>query len=482
MSEHPRGNPMSFVYDTRLLRELLKIGQQGQQQGQPVDDDAKRRAASRVQLLVDDLQKQLTPPQTPEEQSTAVSFEQDPNNPGATAPKLFSTNMETLGALVAWCAQNKITVGGQRVAYNLGEQPPSDDWVLYKLEPNSGLLEVESRETVRRGFYINTNLLVTFIQSRLAALQKKPNKVEEIMLGMRIDDANKLLGTNINKQYTEPENPEDTVDNLPQLLDVKNPYQTGQAVQLKIKDLKDVGALKSLLSRAGITLRDRRGQEFKFDDMGDICAALAILSLRAARLAQGVTSGKQKSYVDHVAQMQQAANCSSQQGGGGGQGGVGGNPQLLQQLTTLRPFNTQFISFPEIQRWLQTYSSYANNPDVSDKAQDINDWIASFTGKANMAGGTVQLNNIDTNRFKSMLKNPADGVNMANYLYDIVSQAGSLYQAMVTQLQNLEQDQRFSQAYRAMQQQITAGGPQQTNLSDLDDLRQNLARLGQQRR
>lgn len=466
---------MSFVYDTRLLRELLKIGQQGD------PDSEKRVAGHKVEMLIDDLLKQMQPAQTPEEQAKAVSFQPDPNNPNAPAPKIFSTNMETLGALVQWCVQNKITVGGQRIAYSTGEQPPSDDWVQYKLEGNSGLLEVESREIQRNAVFLNTDLLVTFIQSRLAALQKKPNKVEEIMLGARIDDANKLLGTNINKQYTEPENPEDTVDNLPQLLDVKNPYQTGQAVPLKLKDLKDVGALKSILSRAGITIRDRRGQDFKFDDMGDVCSALAILALRAARLAQGVTSGKQKSYVDHVAQLQQQANCANQQGQQG-QGGQQGNAQLLQQLTTLRPFNTQYVSFAEIKRWLDTYASYANDPDVTDNAENIKGAMDNFKAKSNSGADTIQLNNLDTNRFKSMLKNPADAVNMANYLYDTVSQAGALYQRMVTQLQNLEQDQRFSQAYRAMQQQITAGGPQQTNLSDLDDLRQNLGRLGQQRR
>lgn len=466
---------MSFVYDTRLLRELLKIGQQEQYED-PESYQNKVTMAERVRGVLDSLDQQAAPP-TPQQAATDISFEPDPNNPNA--PKLTSTNMETLGALVEWCARSKITVGGQRVAYTAGEQPPGEDWVFFKLEPNSGLLERADRTTDMRGYFINTDLLVKFITSRLAALQKKPNKVEEVMLGMRIDDANKLLGTNINKQYSEPENPEDTVDNLPQLMDVKSPYQSGQT-PLKIKDLKDAQTLKSFLSRAGITLRDRRGQDFKFDDMGDVCAALAILSLRAARLAQGVTSGKQKSYVDHVTQMQQQANCAQQQQGAQQGGGAGGNAQLLQQLLTLRPFNTQYISFPELKKWLQAYVGYANNSDVSDKAQDLNDWMDSFTAKSNMAGGTIQLNNLDTNRFKSMLKNQADGINMANYLYDIISQAGSLYQAMVTQLQNLEQDPRFSGAYRQLQQQITAGGPQQTNLTDLDDLRQNLTRQWQQ--
>lgn len=470
---------MSFVYDTRLLRELLKIGQQNEQYEDPESYQHKLSMAERVKTMLDALQQQASPPpQTPEQQATDISYQPDPANPNA--PKLTSTNMETLGALVEWAARSRITVGGQRIAFTAGEQPPGEDWVFFKLEPNSGFLERADRTTDMRGYYINTDLLVKFITSRLAALQKKPNKVEEVMLNMRIDDANKLLGTNIDKKYTEPENPEDIVDNLPQVLDAKSPYQTGTALPVKIKDLKDVQSLKSLLTRGGITLRDRRGQEFRFDDMGDICAALAILSLRAARLAQGVTSGKQKSYVDHVTQMQQQANCASQQQGAQPGGGAQGNAQLLQQLLTLRPFNTQFISFPEIKKWLQTYVGYANNADVSDKAQDLNDWMDSFTSKANIAGGIVQLNNLDTNRFKSMLKNQADGINMANYLYDIVSQAGSLYQAMVTQLQNLEQDPRFSGAYRQLQQQITAGGPQQTNLTDLDDLRNNLTRQWQQ--
>lgn len=466
---------MSFVYDTRLLRELLKIGQ-AEQYEDPESYANKVSMAQRVKTVLDALDQESTP-KTPEQKSEEISFQPDPTNPNAPAPKYDASSLETLGQLVEWAVKNRITVGGQRIAYGSNEQPPSDDYVFYKLEPGYKLEPITTREVTRLGYYINKDLLVAFITSRLKALHKKPNKVEEFQLNMRIDDANKLLGTNINKKYTEPENPEDVVDNLPQILDVKNWQQTGQ-IPLKLKDLKDDPTLKSFLSRAGITLKDRKGQEFRFDDMGDVCAALAILSLRAARLAQGVTSGKQKSYVDHVAQLQQQANCSQQ--GGQQQGGAQSNAQLLQQLISLRPFNSQFINFAEIKKWLQVYSQYANNSDVSDAAQNVNDWIDTFKGKVNIGGDTIQLNNLDSNRFKSMLKNQADGINMANSLYDIISQTGSLYQGMITQLQNLEQDPRFSGAYRAMQQQVTAGGPQQTNLTDLDDLRQNLTRQWQQ--
>ena len=474
---------MSFVYDDeKLFYELLKSA---------VVDKLKfdKRAQTAYQNnlknyyaltgVLNDLEKQSTPA-SPEEQAQDISYQPDPSQPGATAPKLYSTNMETLGALVEWCAQYKITVGGQRVAYTVGEQPPSDAWVLYKLEPNSGLLEVATREMVKRGYYINVDLLTKFIVSRLRALKAKPNKVEEVMLGMRIDDANRLLGTNINKQYVEPENPEDIVDNLPQLLDVKSPYQGGQ-IPLKIKDLKDAPTLKSFLSKAGITLRDRKGKDFKFDDMGDICAALAILSLRAARLAQGVASGKQKSYVDHVAQIQQQANCAQGgQPGGGGAGGQAGSAQLLQQLLSLRPFNTQYISFPEIKKWLDTYSAYANNSDITDTAQKLSDFMDSFKGQTSSSTDTIQMNNLTADKFKSMLTNQNTAIQSIGYLYDIITQAGSLYQRMITQLQNLAQDQQYSGAYRQMQQQITPGGPQQTNVSDLDDLRHELQRLWQQ--
>lgn len=468
---------MSFVYDTRLLRELLKIGQADQYED-PETYANKVSMAQRVKTILDALEQQ-TAPQTPEQKAQDISFQPDPENPNSPAPKYDASSLETLGQLVEWSVKNRITVGGQRIAYASNEQPPSEDYVFYKLEPGYKLEPVTTREVTRLGYFINKDLLVAFINSRLKALHQKPNKVEEFQLNMRIDDANKLLGTSINKQYVEPENPEDTVDNLPQVLDAKNPYQTGQAVPVKLKDLKDVQSLKGLLTRGGITLRDRRGQEFKFDDMGDICAALAILSLRAARLGQGVASGKQKSYIDHVAQLQQQANCGQQQQSGQQQGGAGGQAQLLQQLMTLLPFDSTQISVPEIKKWLDTYSAYANDADVTDKAQSIKDSLDSFVSKSNF-GDTIQLTNMDTTMFKSQLKNQADAINMSNYLFDAITQAGSLYSRMLKQLQNLAQDPRFSGAYRQMQQQVTPGGPQLTNRQDLFDLSNNLKREWQQ--
>lgn len=475
---------MSFVYDTRLLRELLKIGQANEEWISPDEWSRRMGIKERVRNTLEALEKQSVPP-TPEQQATDIGFQADPSNPNAPAPKLTSTDEETLGALVGWAVKNRMTVGGQRIAYNSNEQPPSEDYVFYKLEPGSKLEPVTTREVTRLGYFINKALLVSFIQSRLIALQKKPNKVEEFQLGMRIDDANKLLGANINKDYKEPEKDDTLLDNLPNPLDVKSWGASGNN-PLYIKDVKSVDALRGWLQRVNMVLKDRRGREFRSDDVQnfDICSIITVLNQRAQAKGRGSQEAAAKSYIDHMAQLAQQANCSGQGGqpggAGGGAGGQGGNPQLLQQLMTLRPFNTQYVSFPEIKKWLDTYSGYANDPDITDTAQKLGDFMDSFKTKTNSSADTIQLNNLDTNRFKSMMQNPADAINMANYLYDIVSQAGALYQRMVTQLQNIGQDPRFSSGYRAMQQQITAGGPQQTNLTDLDDLRQNLSRQWQQ--
>jgi hypothetical protein len=164
---------------------------------------------------------------------------------------------------------------------------------------------------------------------------------------------------------------------------------------------------------------------------------------------------------------------------GQGQGGLSAaSPQMLYQLSSLKPFNAQYISFPEIKRFVELYAKYANDPDVNQMASTISRYMDTFKSYLGQSMDTFQLNNIDSNRFKSMLRNGNEAVLASDLLYNIITYAGQLYQRLVVSLQTIAQDPEKSKYidYRAMQQQVTPGGPQQTNVTSLDDLRQRLQR------
>lgn len=163
-----------------------------------------------------------------------------------------------------------------------------------------------------------------------------------------------------------------------------------------------------------------------------------------------------------------------------GQGLSGVSPQILQQLSSLRPFNSQFISFGEIQKFLDLYNKYANDPTVKQMVDRINQDIGYFKSRTNMGSDTIQLYNFTTDAFKMLLRNPRDGINAAALLHEIIVYAGQLYQRLVTSLQTLAQDAERAKYidYRGMQQQVAPGGPQLTNVNTLNRLKFNLDEEG----
>lgn len=223
---------MSFIYDDKnLIDQLLlsgldfevKFSKKGQAAAASVN--ASNDYANLRSLIVD-LSKQLLPKDpNAAPAASVISYEGDANN----KPKMTSTHLEGLGALVNFLEMNKITVDGKRIAYSQGEDPKSQEYQLYQLEGNAGLLEVADRSQVTNGRFVNKDLLKAFIMSRLAALSQQPNKVEEVQLGVLIQEANKLLGTNINPVYNKPVAP--TQPGATPAQPAATPAQPGKGVQ-----------------------------------------------------------------------------------------------------------------------------------------------------------------------------------------------------------------------------------------------------------
>ena len=163
-----------------------------------------------------------------------------------------------------------------------------------------------------------------------------------------------------------------------------------------------------------------------------------------------------------------------QQAGQAGQAGglSAASPQILMQLSSLRPFNSQFISLQEISKFLELYEQYANDPNVAQMISKLKFSIQKFKDETQMGSDTIQLYNLTTSQFRGMLKNPNDAYRVAALLYDVVFYGGQLYQRLVTSLQTIANDPERGKYidYRAMQQQVTPGGPQLTNVNDINEL------------
>lgn len=475
---------MSFVYDTDVLTQLLKLGlsleKNGQEQPYESHEERGRKNSlvNRIRGMLDELDKQAAPPpkdpnESAKDASEEVSYEDDPSNPNKTAPQLNSTSLESLGALVAWLVANKMTVGGKRIAYGLNEDPKNQEYVLYKLEPNAGLLERADRATIRQGFFVNKDLLTKFIVSRQAALSKKPNKMEQVQLNDLIADANKLLGANISPTYKEPEVvlPDGTeLDRVPKELDPKQWGQTGN-VPLFVKDLKSADALNVWIKTNGIGLKDENGKVVGSDDLQnfDLCGIVNILSQRAQAKGRGSQLPAAKAYVSYMAQIATQTKCETAQPGQQPGQGQQGTAAAFQQFAALRPFNSNNLNFREIKKFTSSYAPWSGRSDIKGMAQEVDKSIQSALSLMNVKSEIFMLEQItgtsDLAPFKAMTKSPMP---LTDVLFGLVNAAGMMYQDFVNTAKNILPEGESL----PLQQQMEAW---RANMDDINQLRRDVA-------
>lgn len=472
------------------------------------------------------------------------TFITDPNDPefvkksapldfgSEKPPEIKPENLITLGDFLTWAAANKVMWDGARIAWDYtppddqgqgesGEKPNIENpWVFQSYQKGRDRDQF-TRQAVTKTYYANKDGLLKFLTYLRDTPAAKENKVFEVMISKVIGQANQYLQPN-EKIGPRPEekpaaqfNDGDVVDGFPSnIMDIKKPYDgieqnapmfTNASNKLTYGDVKDLASLQNWISG----MRDASAPNVDPNSAeGNPCQIVHILYLRARYLSSQVrydklrpkysefaklyltnitNLGKQFSYNGQACAVTAPGVGPGQQPGQPEQPGQGGGelsaatPAILQQLSTLRPFNAQYISFPEIKKFVDMYATYARNPLVTQQAANINQYIETL--KTYLGTDTIQLNNITTDRLKAMLKNPSAGGGSAaqiacNFLYDIVVYAGQLYQRLVTSMQTVAQDPERGKyiEYRGMQQQVTPGGPQQTNVTDLDDLRHRIER------
>lgn len=164
-----------------------------------------------------------------------------------------------------------------------------------------------------------------------------------------------------------------------------------------------------------------------------------------------------------------------------GQGQQSGGQQFLTSLADLAaktPFNSEFIDFNEIMDFVSSYLQLAGSrigqkgtSALQQEAAQMQTSIGMAQNILNTGGGTIQLSNLTPDSFKLMAKNANQAHLLANYLYTVISFAGSIYQDFVTEFGHIvastNQPGLGPSAFQVMQQQIAPGGPQQSNMTTL---------------
>ena len=442
----------------------------------------------------------------------------------AQAPEIKPENLKTLGDFLSWAAINKVTWDGQRIAWDYDPEanPPSTDkpdidnpWVFESYQKDRDR-DQYTRQARTRNYYANKDALLKFLTYLRDTQAAKENKVFEVMIGKVIGQVNQFLqpGEQIGPRPEDKPaaafNDNDIVDGFPsQVLDIKKAYDgieqyapafTPAPMKLTYGDIKDLASLQNWVSK----MRDAAHPDANpTGPDGYACGIIHILYLRARYLSGQVRydrlrpkySALAKVYLDNVTNFgkqftdngqpcavtqpgtqapgQQPGQKPGQQGQGRGGGRI--NPQALQQLAALRPFNTQWINFQEINNFMDRYAPLANKPGITAMVAQVKDSMDDAEQYMGTAGAPIQLDNLTGAKVKSMTTQP---VPLLNALYTVISYAGRVYLDFYTEFKTILGEE----AARPVEQQITSGGPQQTNITTLLRVKENLMNEARTRR
>lgn len=463
---------MTFIYQNPwLVEQLLQAGLNSEKklskQGQAADPNQQQQLGDSLRALLNNLRDQITP------------LKGGPDQVGQTseAADLSSHNMDSMGDMVQWLLQHGTRIGSTTIVQPGNTERPGENYGYYKIEPGTEIVVPMARpDRTVVAYWINTDALKKYLVSLQIDPKLKGNVMFQVQLLKLIQDANTQLDVSIGEQYQEPEQTFDgEVDKIPNPIDPKSTYTNGN-VSLTGKDLASLDTLISWLTSKQLTMKTDAAVPVAAGDQAfDQCVFINVLNNRASNNQRWRKPGGQY-YVAQMAKIAKEANCQLTRSQGQQQGGAGAasNAQLAQKLYSLEPFDEERISFPDIRVFLNTYAAYANDGSVTSTAQSLNAYMDSFKGMMSMPRDTFQRSDYSNpGRFESLLRQPTDAQNAALYLYDIIDNAGALYQRLVDSIAGIAKDpgQINPAVYRNMQSQVSSGGPQQTNLSELNRLR-----------
>lgn len=159
--------------------------------------------------------------------------------------------LENLGALVRFLTINQITVNNNRISYNSNEEtsvPNKEKYKFFTLGSNAGLLEQTTRQPQQFGYFIDLDLLKAYLNN---LVKNSKNKIEKVMIGKLINQANEDLDLNVTNIPTVTKNMEQALDVVPYMLDVKNPTQSVSSGKvITLNDISSSTAFNAWLQKS----------------------------------------------------------------------------------------------------------------------------------------------------------------------------------------------------------------------------------------
>lgn len=427
---------MSFIHDDKnLINELVKHGLDFETKFSKMGQVTPPTNQAMVVLrsMLDSLADQLPgtkDPNAPSEISHEKGFAEGD-------PQLTSMNLEGLGALTDFLAVNKITVDGQRISYPMNEDPNSDDYQLYQLEPNAGLLEVEDRSRVTKGFFVNKDLLNKYLVSLQAQLQAKPNPVMGVQLRKIIQQANTQLESGINEKYTPAEvkvtlPATEVLATFPDTLDSKFYTKDGNKT-LTYGDIANATAVKAWVNNNSISVLvpGREGGPLGINHPEfDFCVVVRTLYAKAQWLlrTKATTPELEKKYTAFVKKIEQVG--PTLQGPDGracalvgatttptapgkdkdkGQGAAGQqiSQQAINNIMKALPFSIRDINFDRIDSFFGLLKQImSNNGTAMQQIGEVEGAMRRFSSTYMRQNERIIPLGMAPRQFFSMLKDP----------------------------------------------------------------------------
>jgi hypothetical protein len=393
---------MSFIFDdpnlidqlviSGLLHEV-KFSKKGQAAAAAADQDRANLLA-----LVNNLQTQLSQPAAAQDPNAGPTISHEG---GGENIDLGSQQLESLGDVIKWLSDNKVTADGTRVAYDV--DPNNDDYMPYRL--GTHVAGPEERGKALGRFYVHPEALKKFLVWLQALENKNPNPIMQVQVGKLIQDANQQLGAKINPNYQAPERvlaDATVLDNVPdQFVSVQSSSYGGD-VPLTYGDVKDITSFNKWLNDHAITFRTVMKNDNGADKQVDVnstnplfnrAAVLKILVARANAKLQTATDPAAKEaasiYARQVGRLVAQAGGSAQSGtnqSGQSQANPAAiGPAAAQAANTVAqslPLTQQSVDFNKIRDFLtQVKALMPNDPTVPQVAENTEQLMSQISSQ-----------------------------------------------------------------------------------------------------
>jgi hypothetical protein len=383
----------SFIYDDQdLINELIKLAQDLPAPRENVELPEAQTAQNPITnllKLINGLQSHINP-----QREGVIYHEGDVTN----RPSLTSTNLESLGDLLRFLSSSKIIMDGKRIAYNSDEEKQvGQGYKFYSSETHT--YSEPMRGDANKGFYINPELLRSYVVYLQSYNANNPQPGMDIMLKSLISEINKSLNLGMQdyKQQAAPVLADNTVlDNTPKDFNgTTADLAMNGPVELNYGNVKDLNEFRKWMSGNQITTKSQNKQVTIQDPSFNECMVLGSLAQRAGLMARQPMADEQQRIKVEVYQKQIAAIGKQAQcpvfGGSGQQGQSGASSSaIISEIIDSPPLSQSDIDFGRINSFftkLETLMA-GTQPIISKLKSDVEAEMATVA--QHMTNGSAE--------------------------------------------------------------------------------------------